>query len=355
MNQNQQQQFDWEQFVAALDKEHQTKFSQSRGYSDEFFAWLTACKLVGLLNGEHIIFPVADKEGTIVGGHYRLFDGTWRYLPKGTNTAPFIIGNIATAKIIYAFESQWDLLALADRLHHHMQPLADTAFIATRGASNTRSLDGLCAPDAVVYAFGQNDTAGQKWVAAIATQCGCKCLRVITPSPHKDVNDWTRAGASRLEIEAAIATAQPVNEIQTNRKLPKKSMNQNPRNSPLTCCHLRWPRLWQRLHVVNVFQPHCLRSAPWGSAPRRLVRGLKSTLVTAAFPRPISSSWRTAKVAVEKAKSFATSPSQWSSISANCMKLSRKRPRPRSPVKSACLHAKSSDWKTRRRRKRSIP
>ena len=210
MNQNHQPPFDWEQFVAALDLEHQTKFGQWRGYSDDFFAWLVACKLVGLFNGEHIIFPIADKDGTVVGGHYRLPDGTWRYMPTGTRIAPFIIGDIATAKIIHAFESQWDLLAFVDRLRHHEQPLVSTAFIATRGASNGRSVAGLCAPDAVVYAFSQNDPPGQKWMATIAATCGCKCLHVVTPAPHKDLNDWARAGATRPEIDAAIAAAQPV-------------------------------------------------------------------------------------------------------------------------------------------------
>ena len=39
---------------------------------------------------------------------------------------------------------------------------------------------------------------------------GCKTFQVVTPSPHKDANDWTRAGATADEIRAAIAAAQPV-------------------------------------------------------------------------------------------------------------------------------------------------
>jgi hypothetical protein len=69
---------------------------------------------------------------------------------------------------------------------------------------------GLCAPDAVVYAFGQNDEAGAKWLASVAANSGRKTFHVVTPSPHKDANDWTRAGATRPEIKAAIAAAQPV-------------------------------------------------------------------------------------------------------------------------------------------------
>jgi hypothetical protein len=97
-----------------------------------------------------------------------------------------------------------------DCLHHHIQPLADTAAVATRGAGNARLLADLCAPDAVVYAFGQNDDAGAKWLAASAPNSGRKTFQVVTPSPHKDANDWTRAGATRPDIEAAVAAAQPV-------------------------------------------------------------------------------------------------------------------------------------------------
>jgi hypothetical protein len=69
-------------------------------------------------------------------------------------------------------------------------------------------LAGRSRPDATVYAFAQNDEAGQKWLAAVAAACGCKCFHVLTP--HKDLNDWTRTGATRPDIEAAIAGAQPV-------------------------------------------------------------------------------------------------------------------------------------------------
>ena len=62
----------------------------------------------------------------------------------------------------------------------------------------------------MVYAFGQNDEAGAKWLAAVAANCGRKTFHVVTPAPHKDANDWTRAGATADEIRCAIAAAQPV-------------------------------------------------------------------------------------------------------------------------------------------------
>jgi hypothetical protein len=203
--------FDWQSCVAALTTEDLHEIAKWRRYTPKFVEWLHAQNLIGLFDGEHIAFPVHDALGKIVGCHYRLEkDGSWRYNPVGTRTALLIFGEIKKAKTVLVFESPWDLLATLDAFHWHIQPMVDTAFIATRGATNGRLLAGLYAPDAVVQAFGQNDAAGQKWLIALAAACGCKCVQVITPSPHKDLNDWTRAGASRAEIEVAIAAAQPV-------------------------------------------------------------------------------------------------------------------------------------------------
>ncbi|MGO9585165.1 MAG: DUF3987 domain-containing protein [Limisphaerales bacterium] len=203
--------FDWQSCVAALTPEHRANLAKWRGYAPKFVEWLHAENLVGLFDGERIAFPVHDAGRNVIGCHYRLKeDGSWRYHPTGTRTAPFIIGDLATAKTIFDFESQWDLLAVLDCLHHHIQPLAYTAAVATRGAGNARLLAGLCAPDAVVYAFGQNDEAGTKWLAAVAANSGRKTFHVVTPAPHKDANDWTHAGATADEIRAAIAAAQPV-------------------------------------------------------------------------------------------------------------------------------------------------
>jgi len=205
------QSLDWSACVAALTPEHRAKLAEWRGYAPKFVEWLHAENLVGLFDGERIAFPVHDAGRNVIGCHYRLKeDGSWRYNPTGTRTAPFVIGDLATAKTVFALEGQWDLLAVLDCLHHHIQPLADTAAVATRGAGNARLLAGLCAPDAVVYAFGQNDEAGAKWLVAVAANSGRKTFQVVTPAPHKDANDWTRAGATRPEIESAIAAAQPV-------------------------------------------------------------------------------------------------------------------------------------------------
>ena len=230
--------FDWQSCVAALTPEHRAKLAEWRGYTPEFVEWLHAQNLIGLFSGERIAFPVHDAQGKVIACHYRRKeDGSWRYFQKlediGARISPLIIGDMVTAKTIFAFESQWDYCAVADKLGWHVTTPGDTATIITRGAENSRLLAGLCAPDAVVCAFGQNDKpnpktgirAGAKWLAAVAAHCGCKCVQVVTPSPHKDANDWTRAGATRPEIEATIAAAQSVtvsNEPDLHAAPPRK-------------------------------------------------------------------------------------------------------------------------------------
>lgn len=204
------QKFDWPACVSALTAEHREAVAKWRGYSLGFVEWMHQNRLLGRFKEQHVALPVHAKQGAVVGCHYRLTtDGSWRYHPAGTHTAPFIIGQVAAAKIVFAFESQWDLLALLDRLLHHSQPLADTAAIATRGASNARLLSGACRADAILYAFAQNDVAGRKWLASIATTSTCTIREVMIPPQFKDLNDWTIAGASRQDIETAIAAAQP--------------------------------------------------------------------------------------------------------------------------------------------------
>jgi hypothetical protein len=210
-SQNLQPKFDWPACVAAFTPDHTSKLSEWRGYTPKFAAWLQAQNLVGLFDGERIALPVHDSEGFVVGCHWRLKeDGSWRYHPTGTRTAPLIVGDIAQAQNVFAFESPWDMLAILDAQNWHLQPPDVTAAIATRGASNGRLLAGRCHPDAKVYAFAQNDAAGAKWLTTLAAACSCKCFHVVTPEPHKDANDWTRAGATPQEIQAALVAAQPI-------------------------------------------------------------------------------------------------------------------------------------------------
>jgi hypothetical protein len=106
-----------------------------------------------------------------------------------------------------------------DKLGWHVgNGLTDSAAFITRGAGNGKLIRGQIAPDSVCYAFKQNDAptaknpipAGDVWLADVASNAGCKVLNVATPAPHADANDWTRAGASNADLQAAMKAAKPV-------------------------------------------------------------------------------------------------------------------------------------------------
>lgn len=232
---NSQPPFDWPALVQAFTPEHAAKLANWRDYSPGFVAWLMEKGIVGIFKDGNIAFPVHGEDGKIIACHYRLKgDKTWRYHPSGTRTCPLIIGLPANASVVWVFESQWDAFAVMDRLGLHQgSDQSDTAVVITRGAENGKLIAGRCLPDAIVYAFAQNDPPradgklppADKWLVAIAASCGCKCLHIVTPKPHKDANDWTRAGATAEQIQCAIAEAQLVLVTVESRHQPAPDLH----------------------------------------------------------------------------------------------------------------------------------
>ena len=173
------------------------------------------------------------SNGAVVGAHYRVADGSWRYHPPGINIAPLIIGELANAKQVHLFESQWDMLALADRTNLYRN--AHHAFVATRGAGNAALCNGLIPEGVSVLVWPQNDQAGKRWLDDLFTKVPVQVAGAIVPEQFKDVNEWTKAGASAEDIYAAIfrnelvekpEIAEPVSETTpdgANRDEPNKA------------------------------------------------------------------------------------------------------------------------------------
>ena len=210
-------QFDWPKCVDALTLEGKRELSQWRGLCSDFVDWLHREKIVGIYQG-HIAFAV-HKAGQVVGCHY-LADRSkklWRYHPKGNGTQPLTFGDVRAAAKVLCFESQWDAFGVMDKCGWHSKAPIGTAVFITRGSENGKLLRNKCAPPTAIYAFIQNDLAkpdgsipAEIWLATVTANAGCKVFRVMTPGPHKDANDWTRAGATQSDIEAAIRAAKPV-------------------------------------------------------------------------------------------------------------------------------------------------
>ena len=209
--------FDWQKCVADFTDADAQKMAAWRGLSVEYVRWLHAQGIVGIFGGK-TAFANHGEGGKVVSCHVRLANGKWIFIPTGQRTAPLVFGDVKAAGFILAFESQWDAFAIMDKNGWHTDNgLPDTAVFITRGAGNGKLIRGQVSLDAVCYAFKQNDAptpkkptpAGDIWLADIASNAGCKVLNVATPTPHKDCNDWTRAGATRADLEAAMKSAKP--------------------------------------------------------------------------------------------------------------------------------------------------
>lgn len=201
----------WARCVEALGDAEIESLAKWRSYSVEFVRWLKTQELIGLHEGM-TAFPVHEF-GKVIGWHYRIkADGTWR-VDGGCKMQPLVIGD-PTSGLAAVFESQWDGFALMDKLGwpEKQEPLA---IIVTRGASNGKLVRGLIESGSKVMAFVQNDTPAEKWLEDVSAHAGNSTVkRVVIPLPHKDLNDWTRAGASEANIRKAIRDAVVFRETQ---------------------------------------------------------------------------------------------------------------------------------------------
>jgi len=203
--------FNWQKCVANFSEADTQKLAGQRGLSIEFVRWLHAQGVVGIFDGKTAFANHGDG-GKVVSCHVRLEEtDKWIFKPSGQPTAPLIFGEPKAAGYVMAFESQWDAFAVMDKLGWNTgEGLPDSAIFITRGAGNGKLIHGRVNSGGLAYAFTQNDQAGQKWLAEIVSNAGCRVVNVVTPATHKDSNDWTRAGATKADIEAAMKAAKPV-------------------------------------------------------------------------------------------------------------------------------------------------
>ena len=198
---------DWDGCNEAFTAAHQEEVGEWRGYSSEFVSWLRKNKLIGLFEG-HLAFPVRSRAGSVVGIHFRMKDGSWRYHPKGLLQGlgafekTFVIGELAGEGPFHSFESQWDGFGLLDKSGE------EGGVVITRGASNGKLVADLFKPDAVVYAWPQNDAAGERWFRDICSSTRATVKRPEIPGKFKDLNDWTKAGATAEELLAVMFAAE---------------------------------------------------------------------------------------------------------------------------------------------------
>src|SRR5439155_13248835 len=81
----------------------------------------------------------------------------------------------------------------------------------TRGAGNAK-LAEVVPSNCPLYAWTQNDEAGREWEQTICANFKGTVKRVKIPAPHKDLNDWTRAGATCDDLLQAMLSADTLRE-----------------------------------------------------------------------------------------------------------------------------------------------
>jgi hypothetical protein len=195
----------WQTCVDAFSEKHLSRLADWRGFSGEFCSWAEQKGLVGLYDGR-IAFPVHDHARNVVAVHYRLKDGSWRYYPHGAKVRPLVIGELLPGDPVHVFESQWDAFAFMDVSGER------SGVIITRGASNGALVASLIPEGSSAYLWTQNDAAGDKWQKNICANTKTVLKRARIPAPHKDLNEWTKAGATSDDLLGAIVKAKPVSE-----------------------------------------------------------------------------------------------------------------------------------------------
>jgi hypothetical protein len=204
--------FDWQQCVDAFTDADALRLVFQRGYSRDLCSWLKENGLIGIYQG-YSAFPVHDRACNVIGAHYRLKDGSWRYHPKGTKVHPLVIGEVIAGEQLHVFESQWDAFSF-------MEVSGDrSGIIVTRGASNGGLAAGLIPSGSTVYVWTQTDPAGEKWQQDICASTNATVKRVKILDPHGDLNDWTKAGATVDDLLNAILNAETVKELLSPEKL----------------------------------------------------------------------------------------------------------------------------------------
>jgi len=145
-----------------------------------------------------IAFPVHDQTGNVIAAHYRLKDGSWRYFPQGVTVLPLVIGDLVAGEPVHGFESTWDGLDYLDKSGEQ------EGVIISRGAGNAKLLAEMVPSNCPLSVWTQNDQAGQEWERTIGAVFKGTVKRCKIPVTHKDLNEWTQAGASVDELLAAI-------------------------------------------------------------------------------------------------------------------------------------------------------
>ena len=198
---------DWDRMVDDLTPEKMAELCEWRGFSPELVTHIKNEKLIGCYK-DSFAFPVTNAAGKIVAAHYKGPDG-WRYYPQGADSSLLVLGSPNHSTYCLAFESQWDALAVLDKLEAWKPENAGIyAALVTRSATSNTDISKFAVPNLI--ACPQNDppekngkpnvnkegrTPSQEWLHRIQSNRNKISQFAVfeLPEKHKDHNDWIRA------------------------------------------------------------------------------------------------------------------------------------------------------------------
>src|SRR5262249_38461403 len=80
--------------------------------------------------------------------------------------------------------------------------------VIARGSSNAKQIAPLISECLYCVVWTQNDEAGTRFEKDLVAATTCAIKRAQVPEPHKDLNDWTRAGATSEDLLNAVIKAE---------------------------------------------------------------------------------------------------------------------------------------------------
>src|SRR5206468_3763164 len=183
-----------------------------RQFKLETIKWLHAQSHIGVYRGQ-IAFAMRDADENVIGVHRWIEqEGVLKFIKSPTL---MVVGNPAVARILHIHESTWDKIAMIDRTGWHLDP--NILSFSTRGVNGAKLVTGRIPPQIEkIYIWEQRDPPNPKtgvppnedWQAKVfAAADGRPVYLVRIPEPHKDLNDWTVAGATAEQISFACDLA----------------------------------------------------------------------------------------------------------------------------------------------------
>jgi putative DNA primase/helicase len=116
-----------------------------------------------------------------------------------------VIGELVAGERVQCFESTWDGLDYLDKSGEQ------EGIIITRGAGNAKLAEAVPS-NCTLYVWTQNDEAAHEWERTICADFKGTVKRCKIPAPHKDLNDWTRGGATCDDLLQAMLSAETLRE-----------------------------------------------------------------------------------------------------------------------------------------------